>query len=173
MFYPTMGRLPFVEMVKTEKIKLNMEIHKDKFSLLMTLPDAKTICNFDTNGVLLERISFFRFFPDRPMIPTSSWSIKKIKNFSGFNFPIVLEGEINMVHNETITQKIKRRIVVREDTLKVNQDFHDAEFAVQIPVGARVSDERRGIHYEADGFSGDFEKTLKDTLEEFVKEAGK
>jgi hypothetical protein len=177
LFYPGVSRSPFIETLSKGKHERTFKFIANQISTSAISPDGGQEVEyvFAADGTFARKVLSFKIQKDQKskpeMIPCVIWNVKKMKNIAGFQFPMILEGEINTSNGLFILKNIKRRLIVRENTIKVNQSLNDIDFGITIPVGASVMDERKGIIYEADGMSGEWEESLVKALEDLAKKA--
>jgi hypothetical protein len=182
LFYTFVGSVPLKETLEKDRKALDASMKKipglqegDAIDVTFKKGNETMICTFDSAGVVRQQ-SLYRKSQKKDGSFTESrrihfWDIKQSKQFNGFQFPLVLEGEIVMSPWLPYEKTIKRRITVEEKSIRVNQDLTEADFLIKIPVGAHVTDERKGISYESDGLDSELEESLSEALEAAVRKA--
>jgi hypothetical protein len=182
LFYTSIGSVPFKETLERDKKAFDISMNKmpelqegGALDVTFKKENETVIYTFDNAGIVRRQSHYYRIRKiDGSFTDTKRcrfWDVKQSKQFNGFQFPLVLEGEIVMSPWLQYEKTIKRRITVDEKSIRVNQDLTDADFLIKIPVGAYVTDERKGISYESDGLDSELEESLTEALEAVARKA--
>ena len=146
---------------------------KDSTELVLSKKDKPTIVySFDTATGMIKSRSVLKKDLSGTNSKKEHCAIVKTKRIDNYNIPTEMHVDFQ---RSGIGKIVKCRIIVDEESIRINQELKESDFKLKIPVGSEVRDLPKGIFYVSDGVTGDPEihEHLEDSLEEVLREAEK